>query len=513
MENFPTYYQPPTKIKSHSLTADICVYGATSSGIIAATHAAKSGLSVVVLEPSKFIGGMSASGLGMTDLGESKTVGGLTEEFYNRQRKSKDQIGWRVSPKKAKATFEELLSETNVEVHKGEFLASVVLNGTWITSLSTESGLQVTAKYFIDATYEGDLMAMSGVSYTVGRESNQIYNERWNGVQPSLHHQFMFPVDPYIEAGKPKSGLLPGISTEPLAAIGSGDKHIQAYNFRLCLTNNPKNRIAYPKPANYNRSEYILLERYIAGGFPSHELFMLFDPIEQDKPGFTKVDKNNQGAVSTDFIGRNHAWPEADYQTRQRIYQEHINYQLGLMWFLGNDKSVPTAIRRRWNQWGLTADEFEDTCHWPHHLYVREARRMVSDYVMTDHNFFGQKIAEDPVGLASYALDSHNCQRVVDRGFVLNEGNVQISPATPYPVSYRSIIPKVGDVSNLFVPVCLSASHIAYGSIRMEPVFMVLGQSAAIAATLAIDQQCSVQEVSYSKLRHRLKAARQALNL
>jgi len=359
-------------------------------------------------------------------------------------------------------------------------------------------------------------MARAGVKYHVGREANAAYGETLNGVQVRNTHQFDRPVDPYVVEGDPKSGLLPGINPGDPGKQGEGDHRVQAYNFRLCLTNDPANRIPFEKPAGYDPREYVLLSRYLKAGFPESEVFRKFDPIRNTGSGenpsrYVKVDKNNHGGLSTDFIGRNYDYPEADYATRERIFQEHVTYQKGLMWFLGNDPSVPERIRTRWSQWGLCRDEFPETGGWPHQLYVREARRMISDVVMTEHHCRGKQVAEDAVGLAAYTMDSHNCQRFVQDGRVRNEGDVQVGGAPPYPISYRSIVPREAECENLVVPVCLAASHIAYGSIRMEPVFMILGQSAATAAVLAMEGKTTVQDVSYEALKQRLLRDKQIL--
>jgi hypothetical protein len=350
-------------------------------------------------------------------------------------------------------------------------------------------------------------MAKSGVKYTVGPEGNDRYGETLDGVQIHNGHQFKLPVDPYVVEGDPKSGLLPHIcATEP-AAEGTGDSRIQAYNFRLCLTKSPDNRIPFEKPAGYDPQEYVLLSRLFAQGYPIDQIFQKFDKIKNDK-----VDKNNHGPVSTDYIGANYDFPEADYATREKIYQAHVTYQKGLMWFLGNDPTVPADVRDEWNQWGLCKDEFQDTGGWPAQLYIREARRMVSSYVMTENNCTGKAVADDSIGLGSYNMDSHNCERFVQDGHVRNEGDVQIGVPS-YPISYRAIVPDKPECQNLLVPVCLSATHIAYGSIRMEPVFMILGQSAGTAAVLAIADKKAVQDIPYPELRNRLLADGQVLSV
>jgi hypothetical protein len=500
------YYRPDlAQATGGAIEADLCVYGATAAGVATAICARQLGLSVAVLEPGGAVGGMTAGGLSMTDIGNKRAIGGLSRDFYRRcGRRYGVAEEWRFEPQVATQVFRALLDEAGVEVHAREFLSGVELDGRRIARITTESGLAVRARMFVDATYEGDLMARAGVSYTVGREDNRTYGETLNGVQVHPTHQFDNPVSPYVVEGDPSSGLLPGISPDDAGEPGTGDHRVQAYNFRLCLTRTPANRIPFARPEGYDRREYELLARYLATGW--NEVFRKFDPIRGDK-----VDMNNHGALSSDFIGRNYAYPEAGYAERERIFQEHVTYQQGYMWFMASDPAVPPAIREAWAAWGLAADEFADTGGWPHQLYVREARRMLGDYVMTEHNCRGATTAEDVVGLAAYTMDSHNCQRFARGGRAWNEGDVQVAGFPPYPISYRAIVPRRGECENLLVPVCLSSSHIAYGSIRMEPVFMILGQSSAIAAALALDLGCPLQELPYSELRPLLERAGQVL--
>jgi hypothetical protein len=500
----PSYFAP-APFQQQTLAADLCIYGGVSGGVIAAIEAAHRGLKVVLVEPSRHLGGLTAGGLGMTDVGNKHVIGGLSREFYCRAgRHYGVKEEWRFEPHVAEQTFEDWLAETSVQIFKGHFIQSVTKEKERLVSLTTGSGLTVTAAMFIDATYEGDLMARAGVTYTVGRESNSRYNETLNGAQIHTEHQFNSPVDPYVIPGKPGSGLLPGIDADSSYELGRGDRRVQAYNFRMCLTDRPDLRIPFSKPAAYNPQWYVLLKRHLATGW--NEAFRKFDPIRNGK-----TDTNNHGAVSTDFIGQNHSYPEADYETREKIFQAHVTWQQGLMWTLANDPEIPTAIREPMSKWGLCRDEFTESGGWPHALYVRESRRMVSDYVMTEHDCRGSRVAPDSVGMAAYGMDSHNIRRIVVEGRVVNEGDVQAGGFLPYPVSYRSIIPAAGECENLLVPYCLSASHIGFGSIRMEPVFMGLGQSAAVAASIALAGKTSVQAVPYATLKRELEATGQIL--
>lgn len=488
------YYLPPTTLEPRTLAVDFCLYGASPAAITAAIEARRRGYHVALVVNSAWLGGLTAGGLSNTDIGNKQSIGGLSRAFYRELgRRYGAEEEWRFEPHVAERVFKDWLQEAGIEPLLREYISAVEKNGDAIAAITCESGLRVEARIFVDASYEGDLLALAGVSHTVGRESNALYGELLNGVQVRETHQFEAPVSPYVREGDAGSGLLPGISAAPLAPAGSGDQLVQAYNFRMCLTK-AADRLPFPKPDGYDPLNYELLARYLRTGW--RDLFHKFDRIRGGK-----VDTNNHGAVSTDFIGGNQAFPRASWLEREEIFQAHVRWQQGLMWFLANDARCPAWVRERFSEWGLPADEFTDTGGWAHQLYIREARRMVSDYVVTELDCRGYRAAEDAVGLGSYAMDSHNCQRIVVDGVVRNEGDVQVYGFNPYPISYRSIVPRRGEATNLLVPVCVSASHIAYGSVRMEPVFMILGQSAAIAGHLAILGKCPVQDVPYAKLR------------
>ncbi len=515
-----------------SQTYDIVVYGGTSSGIAAAVQAKRMGKTVIIVCPDKHLGGLTSGGLTWTDSGRKEAVGGISREFYQRMKKHYDKSDawiyqkpdeysryrpdddamWVFEPHVAEQGFEELVTEYKIPVYRNEWLKrknGVKKDGQRITSITMLDGKTYRGRIFIDATYEGDLMATAGVSYHVGRESNDVYGETLNGVQTrnAISHQFTKSVDPYVKTGDPDSGILPLIHSGSPGIEGSGDKRIQAYNFRMCLTKVTGNRIPFPKPDNYEPMQYELLARYLDKGWRA--IFAKFDPAPNNK-----TDTNNHGAFSTDNIGMNYDYPEATYKRRREIIKEHEDYQKGLMWFLAYDPRVPMDVKEKTSQWGLAKDEFKDNGHWPHQIYVRESRRMIGDFVTTELHLRRIKPTPKPIGMGSYNMDSHNVQRYVDEnGNARNEGDIQINPGGPYPISYNAIVPKASECTNLLVPVCVSSSHIAYGSIRMEPVFMILGQSAATAATLAIDNSIDVQNVDYSKLKTRLLADGQVLNL
>lgn len=513
---------------------DIVIYGGTCAAITAAVQAKQMGKSVIVVSPDKHLGGLSSGGLGFTDTGNKSVIGGLARDFYHRiylhyqkpmswvqQKQSEygnkgqgtpamdgeNRTMWIFEPHAAEQVFEDYVKEFGLEVVRDEWLdraKGVTKAGDKITSITTLRGKTYVGKMFIDATYEGDLMAAAGVDYHVGREANSVYGEEHNGIQVGvLHHGHHFgavkqPISAYKIPGDPKSGVLPRINTEPVGEFGAGDERVQAYCFRSCYTTDPSNRIPFPKPQGYDASQYELLLRVLNSDWP--EFFQKFDPI----PNF-KTDTNNHGPFSFDNIGYNYDYPEASYDRRREIIAEHRLYQQGLLWFVANDPRVPATVQKELQNWGLPKDEFIDNGNWSHQLYIREARRMIGHFVMTENELRKKKPTPDSVGMGSYTIDSHNVQRYVTaEGTVQNEGDIGVSTNGPYEIAYGSLVPKTGQGSNLLVPVAMSASHIAYGSIRMEPVFMILGQSAATAAAMAIDGKLSVQKVPYQQLRERL---------
>lgn len=489
---------------------DIIVYGATSGGVIAAYTAKKMGKSVLLIEPGKHVGGLTTGGLGYTDIGNKYAVTGISRDFYRRigQHYGKFEQ-WIFEPHVAEQTFLGYLESAKVQVLYRHRLVSVKKKNGFIKEIIIEhsdkpgkSSYQIIkAKIFIDCSYEGDLMAKGGVSYFAGREANSMFNETYNGVQMREKHQFPDGIDPYKIPGDPQSGLLWGISPAALDVQGAGDKKIQTYNFRICLTGNPANRIAVTKPDDYDASRYELLLRYLEKK-PAKNLgsFLKFDLMPNHK-----TDINNNGPFSTDMIGMNYTFPEADYATRTKIQQAHEAYIKGLLYFIGHDERMPLHLRELMLQWGYPKDEYTDNGNWSPQMYVREARRMTGEYIMTQANCEAKEVVSDGIGMAAYTMDSHNCQRIVVNGMVKNEGDVQIGGFGPYPIAYRSITPRAVECKNLLVPVCLSATHIAYGSIRMEPVFMVLSQSAAVAAALAMDTKKTVQQIDIKQLQQVLK--------
>ena len=530
----------PNDNNNYFFEADVVVYGGTSAAVIAAVEVAQSGKSVILVSPDLHLGGLTAGGLGWTDTGKKEAIGGLSRNFYHRiwQYYNRDEAWiwqkredygnrgqgtkavdgskrtmWIFEPHVAESVFEDYIKEFKIKTFRNEWLnrsSGIQKNNSKIVSLTTLSGKVFKGKVFIDATYEGDLMASSGVSYHVGRESTKTYDEKWNGVQTGvLHHQHWFweNISPYKIPGDSTSGLLPKISKEPPGEYGTADNKIQAYCFRLCMTNNDENRKPFPKPKNYDPSQYELLLRSLLTG--RKDFFRKFDPI----PNY-KTDTNNHGPFSSDNIGMNYDYPEASYQKRRAIIEEHKNYQMGLLYFVANDPRVPSDIREKLSQWGLAKDEFKDNENWPHQIYVREARRMIGNYITTEQDVLLKREVPKPIGMGSYAMDSHNVQRyITPQGFVQNEGDIGVKPPAPYSISYGSLTPQKNQCSNLLVPVCLSSSHIAFGSIRMEPVFMILGQSAAVAACVAIDENSAVQDIDYNDLKALLLNKGQVLTL
>ena len=519
-------------------TVDIIIYGGTSAAVIAAVEAKQSGKSVIVVSPDIHLGGLTSGGLGYTDTGDKSVIGGLAREFYHRlwqhyntveawQWQKKEEYGnkgqgtqamdgenrtmWIFEPHVAEEVFENLVKEHQIRVDRDEWLDrenGVQMNDGKIVSITTLSGNTYTGKIFLDTTYEGDLMASAGVSYHVGREAKDVYGEEWNGVQTGvLHHDHWFESDisPYTVPGNPSSGLLPRVSAEDPGEKYNGDDKIQAYCFRTCMTHHDANKVPFPKPEGYDPLQYELLGRVFDTGWD--DWFNKFDTIPNHK-----TDTNNHGPFSSDNIGMNYDYPEASYERRKEIIEEHEQYQKGLLWFVANDTRVPENIRLEMSKWGLAKDEFTDNGNWPHQIYVREARRMIGDYVMTENELLKIRPTPKEIGMGSYTMDSHNAQRYIkENGFVQNEGDIGVSTKGPYSVSYGSIVPKKEECENLLVPVCVSSSHIAFGSIRMEPVFMILGQSAAAAAVIAIDKRLSVQDVPYEELSNILRKKGQIL--
>ena len=513
---------------------DVVIYGGTSAAVTCAVQVKKMGKSVVIVSPDRRLGGLSSGGLGHTDSGNRAVVGGLAREFYHRlwlyyQREdawtvqpmprengrlspnvrgndNQTQTMWAFEPSAAEKTFEAFIDEYEIPVYRAERLdreKGVKKSGAKIESITTLSNKTFRGKTFIDAAYEGDLMAAAGVGYRTGREANSEYGETLDGIQVkhAIYHQFEGFVDPYVEKGKPESGLLPRINEKLNGQDGDGDALIQAYNIRMCLTNDPKNMVKIEKPENYDPLDYEILIRSIEAG---QNVFMSFTSM----PNY-KTDSNNDLAVSTDYIGGNYDYPDASYERRDEIYEQHRAWQQGLLWTLQNDPRVPENIRAEISKWGLAKDEFTENGNWSPQLYVREARRMKSDFVVSERHLRYLDETARSVGMGSYNMDSHHCQRYVavdeeGRATVRNEGDVEVNPGAPYPIDYGAIVPKKNECDNLLVPVCVSCTHIAFGSIRMEPVFMILGQSAGTAACLAQDAGVSPQELDYAVLRKRL---------
>ena len=513
--------------------ADIIVYGGTSSAVAAAVQVRRMGRSVIVVSPDRHIGGLSSSGLGFTDTGNKEVIGGIAREFYhlvyqhyqkpdgwiwekqseygNKGQGSPAIDGekrtmWIFEPHVAEEAFETFIKENNIPVYRDEWLdreSGVTSVDGKIISIKTISGKIFKGKIFIDATYEGDLMAASGVSYTTGREANDVYNEEWNGVQTEdneyKHHDFGdLNVSPYKIPGDPSSGVLPRISTASPGKRGEGDKRIQAYCFRTCLTKNDNNRVPFTRPEGYDSTQYELLIRVYNAGWRG--TFNKFDVIPNQK-----TDVNNHGPFSFDNIGMNYDYPEAGYERRKEIINEHMTYQKGLLYFIANDLRVPADTRNEMSKWGYSKDEFTDNNNWPYNIYVRESRRMIGDYIMTENDVLSKRIVPNSIGMGSYNLDSHNTQRYIKPdGFVDNEGDVELPTGKPYMIDLGSIIPKKEDCTNLLVTVCVSSSHIAFGSIRMEPVFMILGQSAGTVASMSLKNRKGIHDLTYEDIRKQL---------
>ena len=518
--------------------ADIIIYGGTSAAVTTAVQALRMGKSVIIVSPDIHLGGLSSSGLGFTDTGDKSVIGGISREFYQRiydyyqlpetwKWQKKEEYGnvgqgtpaidgnnrtmWIFEPHVAEQVFEDFIKENEITVYRDEWLdreKGVLLKDGKIVSITTLGGNTYTGKIFVDATYEGDLMAAAGVSYHVGREANSEYNEEWNGIQTGVfqhpHHFGSLNISPYLIPGDSASGLLPRISPDSPGIRGEGDDKIQAYCYRLCLTQSEDNKIPFPRPEGYDSTQYELLVRVYQAGW--RQTFDKFDPIPN-----RKTDVNNHGPFSFDNIGMNYEYPEASYERRKEILKEHETYQKGWLYFIANDPRVPAEVQEQMRTWGLAKDEFSDHGNWPYQIYVREARRMKGDFVMTENEIKGKNSVAKPIGMGSYTIDSHNVQRyITPEGYVQNEGDVGVS-TPPYQIDLGTIMPKASECKNLLVPVAVSSSHIAFGSIRMEPVFMILGQSAGTLAAMAVESGRDLHEIPYSALRENLLASGQVL--
>lgn len=489
-------------------TYDLVIYGATPGGIGAAVQASRMGRKSVILEASGHLGGMTTGGLGATDFGNKDVIGGISKEFYQTLgRLYNKPEAWTFEPHKAMAVYRDWIKNPSITLLLNQPLDlkdGVHKRDGRILWIRTESGRRFGGPIFIDSSYEGDLLAGAGVSFHVGRESNDVYGETLNGIQlGSLKHQFTHAVDPHIKPGDAASGLLPGIDPTGPGTHGQGDRRVQAYNFRMCMTDDPANRVPFHKPEGYDEKDFELLFRNFEAGDRRVPLSIIMMPNR-------KTDTNNNFAVSTDYIGANYDWPLATHAQRREIFRRHLLYQQGLMWSLANHPRVPEVIRRDVGRWGMARDEFVESGHWSPQIYVREARRMIGEYVMTELDCRGKRAATDSVGMGAYNMDSHNVRRYVKDGHVVNEGDVQVR-VDPYPISFRALLPRRAECVNLLSPVCISSSHIAYGSIRMEPVFMALGQSAATAACMAMDKKIDLHDLKYEELRVRLLADKQVL--
>ncbi len=526
--------------KTDTYNADVIVYGGTSAAVTTAVQVSRMGKSVIIVSPDIHLGGLSSSGLGYTDTGNKEVIGGLAREFYQLlyqhymkpeawKWQKQSEYGnkgqgnpaidgdlrtmWIFEPHTAEEAFEKMIKDNNITVLRDEWLdrnSGVKKDQGKIMSFKTLSGKIFIGKFFVDATYEGDLMASAGISYHTGREAGSVYNEEWNGVQvgdfPIKHHDFdNLNIDPYVVPGNASSGVLPLISTKDPGNRGEGDNRIQAYCFRTCLTKNEENRVQFTKPSGYDSTQYELLIRIYEAGWRG--TFNKFDAIPN-----AKTDVNNHGPFSFDNIGMNYDYPEASYERRKEIIDEHIKYQKGLLYFIANDTRVPEEVRNEMKQWGYAKDEFTENGNWPYNIYVREARRMKGEYIMTENDVLSKRLVNHSIGMGSYNLDSHNAQRYIKPdGFVENEGDIELPTGKPYMIDLGSIMPKREECLNLLVPVCVSSSHIAFGSIRMEPVFMILGQSAGTVAAMALDKNKIMYDLTYDEIKSKLESDGQIL--
>lgn len=499
---------------------DVVVYGATAGGVTAAIAAAGEGARVALVEPGRHAGGMVSGGLGWTDRSENPVIGGLAAGFYARVGAHYGVGPWEIlgpEPKVAEAIFGDWLREAGVTVVFDARLVALARAGRSIRRFVTADGQVFQGRVFIDASYEGDLLAGAGVSYAVGRESRSLHGESWAGRQPIRpdQHQFTVPVSPFADGDD--GMVLPLVHDRPMVAEGEGDGGVQAYCFRLCLTDDPDNRVPFPEPEDYDPAQFALVRRWLAAMGERARLDRILSLGGRLPNG--KVDANSIGPISTNLPdGSSWDYPDADHIHREEIRDHHLHTTQGLMYFLANDPGVPAHIREETGRWGLCADEFADTGHWPHQLYVREARRMRGEYVLTQHDLEAGRGHYDAVGMGSYNIDIREVQRAWMRvpryprmaAETFNEGYLSV-PVPPYSLPYRSLLPRYDECDNLLVPVCLSASHVAFASVRMEPQYMLLGHAAGVAAAMAARGDGVVHRVGVGALRDRLAAQGQVL--
>ena len=487
----------------------VVVYGATAGGVTAAVAAANEGAHVALIEPRQHVGGMTSGGLGRTDYGKKQVIGGMARAFYERLGKHYgEEISWFFEPHVAEAELRAWLEEAHVDLYFGSRLASVRKEGTRITGIVLQNGATFTAPVFVDSSYEGDFLPMAGISYTWGREASDTYGESLAGrIEYSPKHQFSVPVNPYDKNGE----LLPLVYGGDPGKPGEADRKVQAYTFRLCLTQVAENRLPWPKPEGYDPAHWELLRRYLQAK-PKLTFKQICHPSPMPNG---KTDTNNNGAISTDFVGGSWGYPDGTYEEQAAIWEQHERYVKGFFYFLAHDPGVPPALKAEVQSWGLAKDEFTDTDHWPHQLYIREARRMVGAYVQRQRDLQDDRHKDDSIGMASYYSDSHNVQRIpaTDSPLwpsgtpsVLNEGEMQVG-VRPYDMPYRSFVPQARECTNLLVGSAFSASHVAYSSMRMEPQYMIIGQGIGTAAALAVKEGVAVQDVDISALQKRLHAA------
>jgi hypothetical protein len=510
------YYSPASSDQAFDAEVDLMIYGATMAGLMAGMEARRHGLDVLIVNPGRHVGGMTTSGLGWTDFGNPSVVGGLARDFYcrlGRNRDGRNGMLWTFEPSAASTVVRDMITESGLKISHGFYIDQVFKEGPVIKQARSTTGSIVRALWFIDASYEGDLLARAGVDFATGREGNSEFGETCNGFQLRDLNQFEFPVDPYVVPGRPGTGLIPGVHHPgELPRSGSGDNLVQAYNFRLCMTRRPDLAVPFPRPADYDESRYELLARYFEAGWRmdlrSDGTFMKFDEV-----GSGKTDTNNGGAFSSDFIGGSWEFPGASYAEREHIFQEHVRYHQGLLWFLQTSRRVPDSVAQAMRNYGLAGDEFTDTGNWPPQLYIRECRRLRGLETVTERHCFGEIVGGLPAALGAYSMDSHNCQRVLSEGMVKNEGDVQVHLPAPYEIPFRAMVPRPAECTNLLVPVCLSATHIAYGSVRMEPVFMALGQAAGLAAAVGLQRGIRAQDLGSAELEESMRAARMVFRL
>jgi ribulose 1,5-bisphosphate synthetase/thiazole synthase len=512
------------EVNQNVLTTDICILGGSEAGFTAAIQASRLGKKVVLIEPTGHPGGMVVEGLGKDmRFGNARVIGGIAREFYEKVeahyglKAEFENPKWysKYEPSIAEAVIEQMLEEEkNITIIRNTRIKEqngVEKKGNRIEKVILENGSEIKAKVFVDASIEGHLLHFAGITTETIREGNEKYGEKLNGVQEvNTFKQFTVDVDPYIIEGDSTSGLISTIQAGELGNHGDPSHYIQGFCFRMCLTKDEQNKLPINKPEDYVSERYEIYRRHLKEGG------QLFRPEANRHNG--KTDIGSWHDLSANLYGENWEYPQGDYEKQDSIIQYHRSFTLGLLWFLQNDESVDSLTRANWEGWGLPKDEFTDNGNWPRRLYIRSGRRMVSEYVITEHNvdIKVKDTVSDPIAIAWWPPDVHHARRIVKDGKAYNEGFTHVENDgtwKPFKISFQATVPKKDECSNVLTPTCLSSSYVGYGSIRIVPTFMIMGQSVGAAATIAVNENLDVQDIPFPELEKVLLSQNQLLAL